>query len=98
MSNSILVSTRKGLFTVKRGRGSWNVSDGDFIWVSRKTTNAVTKCNADTGAHVIGVYVGSEPSYLCFDGTYIWVSNTGSNDLTKIKAAPFSGARFLLTS
>ena len=31
MSNSILVSTRKGLFTVKRGRGGWSVSDGDFV-------------------------------------------------------------------
>ncbi len=31
MSNSILVSTRKGLFTVKRGRGGWSVTDGDFV-------------------------------------------------------------------
>ena len=31
MSNSILVSTRKGLFTVKRGRGGWSVSNGDFV-------------------------------------------------------------------
>lgn len=31
MSNTILVSTRKGLFTVNRGRGGWAVSNGDFV-------------------------------------------------------------------
>jgi len=31
MSNTILVSTRKGLFTVSRGRGGWAVSNGDFV-------------------------------------------------------------------
>src|SRR3990170_7705856 len=31
MSNSILVSTRKGLFAVNRGRGGWSVSNGDFV-------------------------------------------------------------------
>ena len=31
MSNTILVSTRKGLFTVNRGRSGWAVSNGDFV-------------------------------------------------------------------
>jgi hypothetical protein len=31
MSNSILVSTRKGLFTVARAKKGWEVSKGDFI-------------------------------------------------------------------
>lgn len=31
MSGSFLVSTRKGLFTIKRGKKDWSVSQGDFI-------------------------------------------------------------------
>ena len=31
MSNRILVSTRKGLFTLERGKKGWDVSKGDFV-------------------------------------------------------------------
>ncbi len=31
MSNRILVSTRKGLFTLERGKQGWSVANGDFI-------------------------------------------------------------------
>ena len=62
------------------------ISDGDFIWVTRKTSNSVSKYNADTGAGAVTVPVGTSPSHLALDSTFIWVANTGSNTLTKIKA------------
>jgi YVTN family beta-propeller protein len=69
------------------GSPQYCISDGDFIWVTRKTSHAVNKYNADTGAGAGTVTVDTNPSHLAFDGTFIWVANTGSDTLTKIKAA-----------
>jgi DNA-binding beta-propeller fold protein YncE len=66
------------------GSPQFCATDGDCIWVTRKTSNSVTKFTAATGAVAATIATGTSPSYVCFDGVYVWVSNTGSNNLTKI--------------
>ncbi len=61
------------------GSPQFCMAAGDFVWVTRKTTNSVSKLNADSGGVSATVAVGTSPSHLCFDGTFVWVANTDSN-------------------
>lgn len=69
------------------GSPQYCVTDGDYIWVSRKNSNLVTKYLASSGTASGSVSTGGSPSYMCFDGTYMWVAITGSNSLVKIEAS-----------
>ena len=58
------------------------------IWVAGFHSNKVYKFNADTGAYITSVTVGTEPVAVCYDSENdaIWVANYGSNNVTRINA------------
>ena len=62
---------------------------GDDVWVTRKTSNAISLINTQSGgAPNASITTGlSGPGHMAFDGTYVYVSNESGNLISKFKAA-----------
>jgi hypothetical protein len=62
---------------------------GDDVWVTRKTSNAISLINTQSGgAPDASITTGlSGPGHMAFDGTYVYVSNESGNLISKFKAA-----------
>jgi hypothetical protein len=60
--------------------------DGSCIWVTKFTTDVVTRLDARDGSNLGDVAVGDTPLDIVFDGSSLWVSNFNDDTVSQIRA------------
>ena len=62
---------------------------GDYVWVTRKTSNAISLVSTQSGGNpAASITTGlNGPGHMAFDGTYVYVANESGNLISKFKAA-----------
>jgi YVTN family beta-propeller protein len=56
--------------------------DGEYMWMTHRDADCVSRFHADTGMYDDCYPVGQQPQGLAYDGRHVWIANSDDNTVT----------------